>query len=940
MIPKASMHGDCIRTNSRCKGNGFVQRMEHTGLCAPSAVLRLFPRCLVLYLFLFLVPDAAFGQTLHRFNDTPVREVIDTIETALDYRFLYRDALISGKMVSFACKTDDLLDTFGAALRPHGIMLRTDPARRQVLLSEIRAVASQHTVKGYVLDDRDGSRLPFATITWRTEDGRLNGAVANESGIFHLTLTAEQDQDYLNLVVSYVGYRSKTVRLKLDHLPSELAVRLEQTNTFTPEIIINSSVLRTDLDTTWHDLIYPDGFSPFGESSIFRSLEILPAVALSPAISPGLNVRGSRADGFQVLLDGAPIYSQNHFFGLYDAFNQDALQAVAFYYGVTPAQFQAPPGGTLSLVTRTGSQTGLRSSAGLTDAALRGTFEGPLFRGSGSWLLAGRHSFMDAVNWFGNNDLTAMGLDVGRRTGDMQRAWRRYDRALSPGNPSARFWDVHTKLYHESESGGRLMVSGYWGGDRTRQPARRFMWITNPADTTGTSPGSERPPGQTGPPTAALREVKTINEWGNEAGSVQYQHPFGSNRHLYSLVSYSHFYSDYTKDDFAYLMPRGKETGQQAAIPVTLDVFAHVNDLQDFGLTQRIDFVPSYGGIWSAGVDLHHFQLSYREQSALNPSFVENRSGNLFDVFAEYESPLLNVLAFRTGVRTHYFSEGNFFGISPRVTISLFPDLPVSAGVGLSRNYQFLHLLSLEQLGSSDVWITSTTDQPPGSVDNLTAGLYTRFKYGFAFQAEVYTRSFQNLRIHATTVTPRATRINSPMAIPWFHDNTARARGLELMSRIRFGQVNWTNTYALSRMTIRNPALDNNEPFRAPWDHTHQFTSHLQGRITKHLDAGLSWNFASGIPNMLHTVIPEEPEILPSYQRLDCSVSYRQTYNRLNLELRAAVFNLLARRNTWYRSLIPVPLLGSGSQNRQIENVSMEVYDLGLHPSFEMRVSF
>lgn len=35
-------------------------------------------------------------------------------------------------------------------------------------------------------------------------------------------------------------------------------------------------------------------------------------------LSSGLNIRGSRTDGFQILLDGVPVYSQSHFFGMFD----------------------------------------------------------------------------------------------------------------------------------------------------------------------------------------------------------------------------------------------------------------------------------------------------------------------------------------------------------------------------------------------------------------------------------------------------------------------------------------------------------------------------------------------------------------------------------------------------------------------------------------------
>ena len=66
-------------------------------------------------------------------------------------------------------------------------------------------------------------------------------------------------------------------------------------------------------------------------------------------------VRGSSADAFEVRLDGVPIYNPRHLFGLADAFNLDALRAVALHYGVPPARSAAPPGGTLEYVTSAGA---------------------------------------------------------------------------------------------------------------------------------------------------------------------------------------------------------------------------------------------------------------------------------------------------------------------------------------------------------------------------------------------------------------------------------------------------------------------------------------------------------------------------------------------------------------------------------------------------------
>lgn len=121
-------------------------------------------------------------------------------------------------------------------------------------------------------------------------------------------------------------------------------------------------------------------FSPLGESNAVRSLQMLPAVSMNTALNDGINIRGSSSDGFHVLLDGLTVYNQSHLFGLLDAMNADVLKSSGFYYDVTPAQYQAPLGGTLSLITRTGSINDFRSSFGISNTALKSTVEGPLIK--------------------------------------------------------------------------------------------------------------------------------------------------------------------------------------------------------------------------------------------------------------------------------------------------------------------------------------------------------------------------------------------------------------------------------------------------------------------------------------------------------------------------------------------------------------------------------
>ena len=886
----------------------------------------------------FVLPNDAFGQDRRIYRDAPVRQIIEDIQALTPYRFLYRDALITGKTVSFEADDDDLIAALGEALRPHQLQLQVDEARLQILLSKApkRAPEPASVLTGQVIDDQSGARLPFATITWY-EGKRLRGVAANAAGMFQLPIEPPSTSQVV-LTASYIGYQARQILLNLQSLPDTLPIRLMPETFHSREVVVNSTVLDAELDTTWHHLIRPGVFSSLGESSIFRSLQSLPAVSLSTAFTQGLNVRGSKADGFQILLDGIPIYNQNHLFGLFDAFNEDALQAVGFYYGVTPAHFQAPPGGTLSFVTRTGSQTDLRLQTGLSNTALKATLEGPLWGGRGSWLLSGRRSYINAVDWFNNASIIAQGLDVYRITSIPARVNKERfqgERALSLGASSARFYDLHGKLYRESAGGNRLMANFYLGGDNTlHRQARRAV--------NGGRPDS----------TFRLEHqlVDTRNTWGNVAASLHDQRTLRPNVFSHTLLAFSHFDSHFEKDDFFYPTPRDsvppgepgepREPDEQGSDDYTPRIrpFEHDNDLMEWKLAQHLDVAPRVGGIFSAGYALHRFTITYEEDSILRTAYADTRRASQLDLFAQYNLSSGDV-DLQAGVRSHYFSQGAFTRLSPRFYLRLWPQRPVSVSMGYSRNYQFLHRLYLEHENSSDVWVMSTEDQAPGSVDNLTAGLYLKAAPDLFFQAEAYVKSYENLRQHESIAAWRRDEPESVLLTPWLHDNTGRARGLELMLRHRFGALLWTHSYTLSKMEIRNDRINNGEAFPADWDRRHQFTTHLQGNLRPRLTWHLTWLIASGTPNSL-TYIPDfdEEERLPVYHRMDTGFTYHQHFQGVTLEATASIYNLYDQNNTWYRS--PVPFLNANQSARPVNYLPVDVYDLGFQPSFSLSFTF
>ena len=873
-----------------------------------------------LLLFFLISPAEIWAQDLYTYSDTSLKQVITDIEQRSEYRFLYRDALISGKTVSLNTSVDDLVPALEAALNPEQINVLYDASNQQILLSEAKTQPKLQPfmLSGHVLDHQSGNRLPFANVTW-IHEGYLQGVTTNESGYFHIQFNdLETETDQLSLSISYVGYYPQQVRIDLGNIPSELSVRLKPATIQGHEVLVSSSILNTDLDTTWHHLLNPSLFSPFGESSIIRSLNALPSVALSTALSDGLNVRGSKADGFQVLLDGAPIYNQNHFFGLFDAFNADALQTVGFYYDIAPASYFAPPGGTLSFITRAGSLTSFHGSLGTSNTSIRTTLEGPLIKGKVSWLVSGRHSYLDQVNWFNNQELVGIGLAIERELSDLPFTLTSFeDFRIDPISSEARFYDIHAKLSGETEKGLRITASAYVGGNQTELVANRL--ILERDDNTNRLVVAEEQP-------------VTTNEWGNEAVSTQLNHKLGERAYMQTTLAASHYQSLYDKDDFVYTRLGRNETPRNFVFP-----FSNENELYHATGSSNITLLTNNHSLWTLGGALNYYALTYNEQSANRPAFEEDYYALQSDVFGEYEFKG-NLVDLRVGLRGIYFSQGAALRLSPRSQLTLWPKGKVSIRAGYSRNYQFLHQLYLENTNSPSIWVMTTGASEPSEMNNLTAGIYLKISPLTLIQIEGYYRETENLRRHEINAPTVLTTSNDDTFVPWFSQNNAYAGGLELSIRQSWGSILWTNGYTLSKVELQNDATLNGERFYAEWDRRHQFTSAVQLSFSRSLSVQFTGFFATGNPDVFTYSPDTPPDRLPNYLRFDASLKYKQYFGSSTLSITVSAYNILNTENTWYRDKIQVfnpnrPSLG-------FNYADVDVFDLGFQPSFDISMSF
>ncbi len=868
---------------------------------------------IILLIVLFL-PGKVHAQ--FNYSNEPLIRVIDDIQNRTSYRFLYREAMISGIRVTFRAENENLMEELSSSLQFQPISLKIDRDRNQVVIHRNSATTAgkKVTISGQVIDAKTGERLPFATISWKS-NGSVQGVTSNEAGTFHFTHTFENPEVIIN--TSYVGYSTGKVTLNLVENSdiSELNFRLDPTFVGGNEVIITGMNYYSQVDTSLQQSIDIGTFSPLGETNSIRALQQLPAVNISTALGNGLNVRGSPADGFRILLDGITIYNQSHLFGLLDSFNSDALQTSGLFYDITPAQYQAPPGGTLSFYTKTGSLNEIRGTAGLSNTTARLTLEGPIQKGSGSWLLSGRNSYMNTVDWFNNSTLIEWGLDVDRPREVLSDELIDVEsRLVRPDESDAHFFDLHGKVYLEGETGNRFILSGYYGQDYTEQQSNR-VFRSFDADN-----GNR----------IELRPVETDNSWSNAAGSIQFHAPLSHTAYSFSSAGFSIYNTDFGKDDFTYTR-FNDVTGTFQLFTFPLEIKSVINEIK---AEQRFDF-SLWNTTWTLGSSYHYYMGEYFEDSFDRPGFFTQTNAHRLDAYAQVDLTGIKWIDLFVGNRTHFFSNGNYLKFSPRLKAKLFPDEKLSASAGYSRNYQFLNQISLSNITSSDIWILANDLQPPAEVDYYSAGIYFKPFSHTHFQIEVYRKNYENLRLHEINTFSLNNTFSSS---PWFSNNTGEGEGIELFLKNHFRNFALSQSFTISKMQLQNTVINEGEPFYVDWDRRYRYNSTLEVYPLPNLSLFLSWMYATGTPNKLAVFGPANDQRLNDYMRADLSLEFTKKFKSATLKTTFSVYNLTDRNNPWYRELSLV--LDQSSGRNRFLNVPVDIYDLGIQPSFNISVNF
>ena len=750
-----------------------------------------------------------------------------------------------------------------------------------LLLWLLAAGARAATLGGFVTDAGNGEVLPLATIA--IEEVRL-GALSNSSGYYAVK---DIPAGTWAVSVSYIGYDTgrdtlrfeETGELRRDWALTPRPLELEE------ETVVEAERMEREQATQTSFLSLPveplQQMPAIGEADLLRSLQLLPGIQSASDVSSGLYIRGGGPDQTAILLDHIPLYNPSHLFGFFSTFNPDAIRDVQLYKGAYPAKYGRALGSVLDVSNREGNRERASTNGGVSLISSRLLTEGPV--GQGSWMLAGRRTYLDGVF----SALRARGFDI-------------------PLN--YYFYDFNGKV-NQRRGDDTFTASTYWGQDDLRVDI-----------------GEEE------------QESFFDLRWGNRALTARWTRVF-------SPALFGHFmaagssYESVILASFFDTPILFSNSIRDLSLKGDVDYFANSDHTLTLGfLATLFDFRYSQSFNEPEQTD----NLPETSDDRQEPS--EDRSGSsdlrqepvLVSAYIQDEWQAGPLTRLRLGGRATWFSLGNRMHFTPRLSLSraLTENLRLKAAGGMYR--QYLQLVTTETFSGGDFWVPLDSSVDPGRSWQGVLGAEWNPSRRYQLSLEGYYTDLANLVVidNAVAADSEGTRSDDIFK----SGGSGWARGIELFLQRRTGGLTGWVGYTLGWTRRTFPELNGGLPFPPKYDRRHDLSFVVSYRKGK-------WRFGSNLvystgqaftPAAARYTLREpatgmvEDYALPArrnsarllpYHRLDASVNREFRLWGLEAEFYLQIYNLYSRRNEWF---VQYPIATTYSEEGEVVEVEVE----------------
>jgi len=246
-------------------------------------------------------------------------------------------------------------------------------------------------LSGVVLDSVSLEPMSFVNVCLKNTQV---GCATDENGYFSLRAELENAD---TLCIERVGYRRSClvinpgsfrngfIRVLLKRKPVKLPevsiIGYARGTSSTDEMVLTGEVFHTVPEV--------------GEVDVLRVLRSAPGVTYTNDFNAGLYVRGGGRDQNLIALDGILVPSPYHLFGIFSAFDADAIQFIKIEKSNFDPEFGSRLSSIMNINVRDGSADRAKARYSLSLISLKVTLEGPI--PIGTYLVNYRTSYLDIL---------------------------------------------------------------------------------------------------------------------------------------------------------------------------------------------------------------------------------------------------------------------------------------------------------------------------------------------------------------------------------------------------------------------------------------------------------------------------------------------------------------------------------------------------------------
>lgn len=807
-------------------------------------------------------------------QNASVEKLLTEVKNVTSISFSYSSSLINPSSIIYLPKTEltfkEFLDVISEQLSVDYIEFND-----KILFIAKANQQEDFWIDGYIRDATSGESLIGAMIY---NSSRNIVTETNEFGYYSLKVTSGSQV----IRYSYIGYKAE---FRTDFSPNKSRVNLSLKPAFTiPNIVITpsdslASIRQIDEEIEASLLVFNPGL--LGENNILQSIKFLPGIQSGGEVQGNILVQGGGPDQNLVLMDGVPIYEVNHLLGLTSIFSNDAVNSVE----LETSGFNSKYGGRLSSVINVKIKDGnkfkhqSKLSMGLLGASLHA--EGPLNKGTSSYLISGRTSFINQII----EPLAKNYLDV--------------------LNTNFNYSDLNLKLHHNITKNSSLSLGAFIGNDNLGFDNRILA--------------------KDGEYDIEALTTNSIN-WNNLMYNIRYNRVVNE-KLVFTMSASAVNYDLISRASNEIVFDNGDTT-----ISNELDVFA-ISVIDDKNLKTDWEYKTTENQtlLFGGGTSAHIFSPSIISRDQINPNFRPSPSDgiNATEQYIYMEDRVNFSEYFKLSLGFHFsrflVENNEFTSFQPRLKAEVFFNERTDLSFSYSEMTQFIHLLVNPGTGlPADLWLPSTEKIRPEETTHYNLQIRRKWSPYFMSTASGYLKYYRNL-IDYTSASPL---FNPIITQPIFFPIINNARDWE--DRVEVGQgssygVNVFHSYISSKIraslsysfgysTRQFDNINKGEPFRYKYDRRHDIGFLFQYQLNKSWNYGLNWVYGSGGATTFATTeflsLEGEPILdfsqrnnfqMPDYHRLDLSASYsKRVGNDLKLGVDFGIYNAYNRQNPFF----------------------------------------